>query len=195
MNFVFFKAISLQTQAELIIFLPCNDYTTFCKNTLHKSYNFTTYSNITAERTLHKIIITHITFIFTKRSFFKQFKHMMHTIGTQLLCRYLGCHKYLKVVPQARLSILILSKSYPSPDIPQSDNQTCKTFWFVGFVLPKTQLRVDPQFQVLTLPYSSWINCSKFASISTQKWQSNQLIIQQYYHHHVPLVTLCDRKH
>ena len=36
--------------------------------------------NITKERTLHKIIITHITFIFTKRSFFKQFKHMMHNL-------------------------------------------------------------------------------------------------------------------
>ena len=91
-NFVFFNAISLQTQAELKSFLPCNDYTIFFKNTLHKSYNFTTYSNITAERTLHKIIITHITFIFTKRSFFKEFKHMMHTIDTQLLCRHLGCH-------------------------------------------------------------------------------------------------------
>ena len=73
-------------------FLPCNDCTTFCKNTLHKSYNFTSYSNITVERTLHKIIITHITFIFTKRSFFKQFKHLMHIIDTQLLCRHLGCH-------------------------------------------------------------------------------------------------------
>ena len=54
--------------------------TEFCKNTLHKSYNFTTYSNITIKRTLHKIIITHITFIFTKRSFFKHFKHMMHNL-------------------------------------------------------------------------------------------------------------------
>ena len=59
---------------------------------LHKSYNFTIYSNITIERTLHKIIITHITFIFTKRSFFKQFKHKMHKIDTQLLYRHLGCH-------------------------------------------------------------------------------------------------------
>ena len=66
-------------------FLPCNDCTEFCKNTLHKSYNHTSYSNKTIERTLHKIIITHITFIFTKRSFFKQFKHMINTIDTQLL--------------------------------------------------------------------------------------------------------------
>ena len=65
--------------------MPCNKCTEFCKNTLHKSYNFTTCSNITIERTLHKIIITHITFIFTKRSFFKQ-------IDTQLQCRHLGCH-------------------------------------------------------------------------------------------------------
>ena len=34
-----------------------------------------------------------------------------------------------------------------------------------------------------------------FASISTQTWKSNHLIIQQYYQHHVSLVTLCDRKH
>ena len=73
--------------------LPCNKCTEFCKNTLHKNYNSTTYSNITIERTLHKIIITHITFIFTKRSYFKQFKHMMHIIYTQLLCRHLECYK------------------------------------------------------------------------------------------------------
>ena len=41
------------------------------------------YSNKTIKRTLHKIIITHITFIFTERSFFKQFKHMMHTTTVQ----------------------------------------------------------------------------------------------------------------
>ena len=75
--------------------LPCNKCSEFCKNTLHKSYNFTSYSNITAEKTLHKIIITHITFIFIKRSFFKQFKHMMHTIDTQLLYRHLECHTRL----------------------------------------------------------------------------------------------------
>jgi len=66
----------------------------FAKTPSTKAINFTTYSNTTAERTLHKIIITHITFIFTKRSFFKQFKNMMHTIDTQLLCRHLGCHTY-----------------------------------------------------------------------------------------------------
>jgi len=36
--------------------------------------------------------------------------------------------------------------------------------------LPKTPLRVDPYFPFLTLPYSSWINRSKFASTSTQAW-------------------------
>ena len=61
-EFVFFNEISLQTWADLKSFLPCNDYTTFCKSTLHKSYNCTPNSKITAERTLHKIIITHITF-------------------------------------------------------------------------------------------------------------------------------------
>ena len=80
--------------------MTCNDYTIFCKNTLHKSYNCTTYSNITIKRTLHKLIITHITFIFTKRSFFKQFNHMMHTIDTQLLCRHLGCHSGHRIWPR-----------------------------------------------------------------------------------------------
>src|SRR6185312_7230094 len=70
----------------------CNDYTIFCKNTLHKSYNSTTYSNITIERTLHKIIITHITFYIYKKILFQAIKHMMHKIDTQLLCRHLGCH-------------------------------------------------------------------------------------------------------
>ena len=68
---VFFNEISLQTWADLKSFLPCNDYTIFCKNTLHKSYNFTSYSNLTAERTLHKIIITHITFNIYKRILFQ----------------------------------------------------------------------------------------------------------------------------
>src|SRR6185312_17013475 len=49
----------------------CNDYTIFCKNTLHKSYNSTSYSNITIERTLHKIIITHITFYIYKKILFQ----------------------------------------------------------------------------------------------------------------------------
>ena len=52
----------------------------FAKTPSTKAINFTTYSNTTVEMTLHKIIITHITFIFTKRSFFKQFKHMMHNL-------------------------------------------------------------------------------------------------------------------
>ena len=41
-----------------------------------------------------------------------------------------------KTMPQARLSILILSK-------------TCKAFWLVGFVLPKMPLNVNPYFQIL----------------------------------------------
>ena len=45
--------------------------------------------NITIERTLHKIIITHITFYNYKKILFKQFKHMMHIEYTQLLCRHL----------------------------------------------------------------------------------------------------------
>ena len=100
-------------------FLPCNDYTTFCKNTLHKSYNFTSYSNITAERTLHKIIITYITFIFTKTSFFKQFKHMMHTIDTQLQCRHLGCH----MLTPARVvaGVDVEDDGDKAPDVLQSD--------------------------------------------------------------------------
>ena len=60
----------------------------FCKSTLHKSYKCTSYSNITTERTLHKIIITHITFYNDKKILFKQFKHMMHIKHTQLLCRH-----------------------------------------------------------------------------------------------------------
>ena len=39
--------------------------------------------------TLHKIIITHITFYNYKKIIFKQFKHMMHIEHTQLLCRHL----------------------------------------------------------------------------------------------------------
>jgi len=51
--------------------MPCNKCTEFCKNTLHKSYNCTPKSNITAERTLHKILITHITFYNYKKVLFQ----------------------------------------------------------------------------------------------------------------------------
>ena len=39
--------------------------------------------------TLHKIIITHITFYNYRKILFKQFKHMMHIKYTQLLCKHL----------------------------------------------------------------------------------------------------------
>ena len=52
----------------------------FCKSTLYKSYKCTSYSNITTERTLHQIIITHITFYNYKKIIFKQFKHMTHDL-------------------------------------------------------------------------------------------------------------------
>ena len=52
----------------------------FCKNTLHKSYKLHNLFNITIERTLHKIIITHITFYNYKKILFKQFKHMTHDL-------------------------------------------------------------------------------------------------------------------
>ena len=81
----FFNEISLQTWADLKSFLPSNKCTEFCKSTLHKSYNCTPYSNITAERTLHKIIITHITFYNYTKILIQTIKHMMHTINTQLL--------------------------------------------------------------------------------------------------------------
>jgi len=68
---VFFNEISLQTWADLKSFLPSNKCTEFCKSTLHKSYNCTTYSNITTERTLHKIIITHRTFYIYKKILFQ----------------------------------------------------------------------------------------------------------------------------
>ena len=42
---------------------------------------------------MHKILITHITFYIYKKILFQAIKHMMHIIGTQLLCRHLGCHK------------------------------------------------------------------------------------------------------
>ena len=89
---VFFNEISLQTWADLKSFLPSNKCTEFCKNTLHKSYNCTPNSNITAERTLHKIIITQITFYNYKKILIQTIKHMMHKINTILLCRHLGCH-------------------------------------------------------------------------------------------------------
>ena len=77
--------------------LPCNK----CTEILQKHPPQKLYSEITKERTLHKNIITHITFIFTKRSFFKQMKHMMHKIDTQLLCRHLGCHTTGRPHPSA----------------------------------------------------------------------------------------------
>jgi len=92
---------------------------------LHKSYNFTIYSNITIERTLHKIIITHITFIFTKRSFFKQ-------IDTQLQCRHLGCHTAVAATrarAPTRLAPRPLVPSWWPPVLPSLERSRHRRTW------------------------------------------------------------------
>ena len=67
-----------------------------------------------------------------------------------------------------------------------------RPFGLEGFVLPKKQLIVDPHFQILAFIIlvqltilSKHLSLNKHVGISIQ--------IHSYYHHYLPLVTLCSR--
>ena len=68
-------------------------------------------------------------------------------------------------------------------------------FLVCGVCFPKIPLSVDPYFQILLSHILVGLTILNLQLISTQTWQSNHLVNQQYYHHQVPLVTLCDRKY
>ena len=89
---------------------------------------------------------------------------------------------YLKTRLKARLSILILSKAYPTKGITQPFNQACKVCEGFGFLLLKSNKEqvLNFKFQLLD---SSWINHSRFAPIYTSMveklFASNKI---EYYH-------------
>ena len=84
-----------------------------------------------------------------------------------------------KVEPQARLSILILNKTYPNMGIlsplPRHARLLAR-----GFVFAEKQQRVSPYFQILSFSSSS-INRSTLASIQKHTWWKQLFFIIQPY--------------
>ena len=69
-----------------------------------------------------------------------------------------------------------------------------QVFLVGGVCLPKMPLSVDPYFQVLLSQILVGLTILNVQLTLHKHGRATILINQQYYYHHVPLVTLCDRK-